>query len=229
MQAKRLSWLVILFLLLVGALPLLSMFVQSVFKNGTLSFSLLFTTFQNTHLLFSLFHTLLLGFIVAFFTAFVGTFMGLVLGKTDMSYRSVFVVIFITPLLIAPYILAFSWYALLGRHTFLGELLFSFWGVSFVLFSVYLPIPMLLTLLFTKQINPHLEESALLLYSWRKVLLKITLPLLFPSVLFSAILVFILTISEISVANFFRFDVFALQSFTAFSAFYDFKSATIFK
>jgi iron(III) transport system permease protein len=62
---------------------------------------------------------------------------------------------------------------------------------------------------------------------WWGVLYGVTLPLIAPAVLFSFLLVFILSFGEVSVANFLRYDLFALESFTYFSAFYDTRSATL--
>jgi len=67
-----------------------------------------------------------------------------------------------------------------------------------------------------------------LLSPWYCVLWHITLPLIRPSIYFSFLLVFILTISELSVANFLHFDIFPMQSFIQFSAFYDFTTATVY-
>ncbi len=135
--------------------------------------------------------------------------------------------IFLIPLLIPPYIFAFAWFELIGREGIWGELLFGFLGTAFVLFWVYLPIPMLLVKLFLEQVDPKLEESALLLCGWGSVLRFITLPLIAPVMVFSFLLVFILAFGEFSVANFLRYPVFVMESFTYFSAFYDFKMATV--
>jgi iron(III) transport system permease protein len=54
----------------------------------------------------------------------------------------------------------------------------------------------------------------------------ITIPLILPGVLLSAMLVFLLSFGEFSVPNFLRYDVFPVESFTQFSAFYNFKAAT---
>ena len=169
----------------------------------------------------------MLSLVVALFSTVIGTLLGIVLSKTTLPFRGIFLAVFIIPLLIPPYIFAFSWFEFIGREGVLGELFFGFWGVAFILFWVYLPIPMLLSRLFLAQIDPKLEESALLLCGWRGVLGSITLPLLKPVLIFSSLLVFILTFGEFSVANFLRYPIFPMESFTQFSAFYDFKMATV--
>lgn len=46
-----------------------------------------------------------------------------------------------------------------------------------------------------------------------------------PGVLLSVMLAFLLSFGEFSVPNFLRYDVFPVESFTQFSAFYNFKAA----
>ena len=106
------------------------------------------------------------------------------------------------------------------------DLLFGLPGSVLVLFSIYLPIPMLLTMIFLRTINPKLEEAGRLVTNWRGVLLGITIPQILPGLLLSAMLVFLLSFGEFSVPNFLRYDVFPVERFTQFSAFYNFKAAT---
>ena len=63
---------------------------------------------------------------------------------------------------------------------------------------------------------------------WRCVLSKITLVLMLPSAMVSFLLIFILSMGEFSVANFLRYDIFPMESFIQFSAFYDFRTATLY-
>jgi iron(III) transport system permease protein len=109
----------------------------------------------------------------------------------------------------------------------LSHLLFGFWGTFLVLFSIYLPIPILLSIFFLKQINPHFEEVARLMTGEFGVLKGIVLPLIKPALVLSFLLVFILSFGEIGVANVLRYEVFSQESFTQFSAFYDSKSAMV--
>lgn len=214
---------------LLGLLPVLSM-VTHTFYDTQQGFTL--SHYKNlltqASLGTSFLHSLTLALCVASLTTLLGTMLAILLAKTTLFFRSVWMLLLLIPLLIPPYILAYGWYTLVGRESMLGHLLFGFGGSAWVLFCVYLPIPVLLTMLFLRQINPRLEEAGLLFCSWHCVLWRITLPLIRPALYFSFLLVFILTISEFSVANFLHFDIFPMQSFIQFSAFYDFTSATIY-
>jgi iron(III) transport system permease protein len=60
------------------------------------------------------------------------------------------------------------------------------------------------------------------------VIAKIDLPLIAPGMFLGALFTFILTISELGVPLFLRYDVFTVQVFTQFAAFYDYRSAVLF-
>ena len=211
-----------------GLLPVLSMVAHTFYDAHGVTLSHYKVLFTQPSLVGSFSHSLGLGVFVASLTTLVGTSLGILFSKTTLRYRTVWVLLLLIPLLIPPYILAYGWYTLVGRESMLGHLLFGFWGSAWVLFCVYLPIPVLLTILFLRQINPKLEEAGLLVCSWYGVLWHITLPLVKPALYFSFLLVFILAVSELSVANFLHFDIFPMQSFIQFSAFYDFTTATVY-
>ena len=214
-----------LFAIIIGFLllsPILYMIIESLKTEQGFSFYL-YSKLLDIEIWHSFRESLYLAFLVAISTTIIGISLAILLGKTTLRFTNFFLLIFIIPLLIPPYILAYSWFELIGRD----ELLFSFWGVAFILFWVYLPIPILLGKLFLEQIEPKLEESALLFSNWWRVLRYITLPLIAPAIVFSFLLVFILAFGEFSVANFFRYPIFPMESFTQFSAFYDFKMATV--
>ncbi len=203
-------------------LPILDIIVDSFYNIDNINL-----LFQSS-IINSLINSLELGLSVATATTLIGISLGILFSKTTLPYSTLWIIILLIPLLIPPYILAYGWYMILGREGILGDLLFGFWGTAWILFSVYLPIPILLTIFYLRQINPKLEEAGLLICSWSCVIWKITLPLIRPAIYFSFLLVFILTISELSVANFLHFDIFPMQSFIQFSAFYDFTTATIY-
>ncbi|RUM74500.1 MAG: hypothetical protein DSZ12_05405 [Sulfurovum sp.] len=227
MIQRYVSWSVIAFITVLGIIPILFMLKDTFFDAQGFSLLGYQQLLKNKSLWHSFQNSLILAFSVAFSATLIGTFLGILLSKTSLTLRYVWFILLSIPLLIPPYILAYSWYALLGRESYFGTLLFGFWGSFFILFCVYLPIVILLISLFLRQINPRLEEAGLLVCPWFCVLSKVTLPLLKPAILFSFILVFILSIGELSVANFLRFDIFPMESFVQFSAFYDFKTATL--
>lgn len=156
---------------------------------------------------------------VTFLTLLVGVPLGILLTKTDIKGKNIFLSLFTFPLLLPPYTLALAW-----SH-FFTEWFFSFWGVLLVEFSLYLPLPLLATVLLLKSVPPQLENAGRVLFSWRDVLRHITLPLLLPSLLFIATLVFLLSFSNYAVPNFLRYNSLIVNIFVEFSAFYHYSTA----
>ncbi len=238
-MAKRVVlFLAALLLIIVGFLPLGVMLVRSLMVGGRVSLAVYQALLNSGREWNLLGHSFILSFLTATLTTLVGLPLGILFGRTDMPFRRLFPVLFTFPLLIPPYITAVSWVALLGRDGFLSRVLspdavkavsawlFGLPGCVMVLFSAFLPVVILLTMAYLKTIDPSVEEAGRLVAGWPRVLGKITLPLLLPGILFASLLVFLLTLGEYGVPSLLRYRVFAVESFTQFSAFYDFNAAT---
>ncbi|GBD93269.1 putative 2-aminoethylphosphonate transport system permease protein PhnV [bacterium BMS3Abin05] len=239
MRVKRAVLIFTVFLLvIIGLLPVAAMLIKSVMVNGHLSLSSYSGLFFSSHSRNLMGHSLVLSLWVTLLTTIIGLPLGILFAKTNLPFRRVFAVLFTIPLLIPPYINAISWFDLLGRGGIMARLLGPAWakttsswlfglpGCVLVLFSVFMPIVMLLTMTYLKTIDPRLEEAGRLVSRWPKVLREITVPLILPSVLLAAVLVFLLTFGEFGVPNFLRYDVYAVESFIQFSASYNFGAAT---
>ena len=238
MQKRVVLWFVVGLLTVIGLLPVLSMIFKSVLENGHFGLDAYRGVLVSGRQWTLMEHSLTLSALVTALTVLIGVPLGILLGKTDFPLKKVFVFLFVIPLLDPPYITAVSWFDLVGREGLLAPLLgqgftqlasrylFGLPGCTFVLFSTFLPIPMILTMVFLRTVNPELEEAGRLMSGWKKVLSGITLPLILPGILLAALLVFLLTFGEFSVPNFLRYDVFPVESFTQFSAFYNFRAAT---
>ena len=179
---------------------------------------------------------------MALATALASTLVGLPLGllfaKTDLPLRGVFVLLFTLPLVIPPYITAVSWADMLGPHGLgsslwseatalvVSGLLFGLPGSVLVLASTLMPAVMLATMTFVRTVNPRLEEAARLSARPLRVLCGITVPLMRPGLVLAATLVFLLALGEFGAPQFLRYAVFPVESFTQFSAFYNFGAAT---
>ena len=228
----------VILLFVIGVLPLFFMLLKSVVVDGRFSLAAYGGLLTSAHQWTLMGHSMLLSSLVTLFTVAVGLPLGILLGKTDLPFRRFFTFLFVTPLLIPSYIVAVSWFDLLGNNGVLvqifdasvirgaAHLLFGLPGCVFVMFSIFLPIPMLLTMISLRTINPRLEEAGRVVCGWRGIMRGITIPLIFPGVMLSAMLVFLLSFGEFSVPNFLRYAVFPVESFTRFTAFYDFKAAT---
>lgn len=230
-------WLIALLLVGLGLSPLVAIFAQSLVVDGRFSLELfhnLFASSQTRHLLIN---SLSLAGLVTLLSLLTGVPLGILLGKSDLRGRGLLTALFAIPLLIPPYVLGVAWLQLLGRQGLISRwlgggdwqmgshFLFSLAGCAWVLFTCYMPIIMLLTIAFIRTVNPRLEEAALLAAKWPRVLSRITVPLILPGILLGMLLTFLLSLGEFGVPLFLRINVFPVETFTQFSAYYDFGAA----
>jgi iron(III) transport system permease protein len=226
-------------LVAIGLLPVLAMIVNTFYVANGFSLEAYETLLASGKQLAPLMrHSLLLSTLVALLATAVGTPLGVLLGRTDLPLRGVFVMLLALPLLLPPYVVAVAWATALystgwiGRwfspatSQILSSTFFGFYGCIGALFTAFMPVVMLLTIAYGEMANPRLEQAGLLTSRWPYVLWRITLPLIAPAILFAAILVFLLTLGEVGVPTFLRYPVYTVEILTQFAAFYDFSAAT---
>jgi iron(III) transport system permease protein len=224
----------------IGLLPVLAMIANTFYVQGGFSLVAYYTLLSSGKILMPLIgHSILLSVFVTFFSIMLGVPLGVVLGRTDMPLRRAFTIALTLPLLVPPYVVAVGWFNVLGSRGWIGRLLspqateslssilFSLYGCIGTLSTVFMPVPMLLTIAYLSTVNPRLEHAGLLVSRWPNVLWRITLPLIRPAVLFAAIVVFLLALGDVSVPSFLRYPVYPLEILTQFAAFYDFSAATV--
>src|SRR5574337_279693 len=175
-------------LVVAGLLPVLAMGVKSIIVDGRFSLEnyKALLTLGRAQTLIS--HSVALSLLTTFFATIIGLPLGILLGKTDLPFGKLLIVLFAIPLLIPPYITAISWFYILGREGVIGRLLgpslaeltskwlFGLPGCVLIFFSTFLPIVILLTVTYLKTINPRLEEAGRLVSDWPGVLRSITIP-----------------------------------------------------
>lgn len=227
----------LLALLVIGVAPIVWLVVSTVADTGLADIGALALTGRQWRLLGN---TLLLGICVGLGTTVVGTPLGILLAKTDTPMKGRLYPLLMLPLCLPPYLLALAWFYLLGKRGLLAAVLgpgvgalssawlFSLWGNVFVLTSAYYPVTMVLVHTFVTAIDPAVEEAGRLFLPWRTVLARIDLPLIAPGMVLGALFTCILSISELGVPLFLRYDVFTVQVFTQFAAFYDTRAAVLF-
>ena len=229
-----------LLLAVIGLLPVAAMLKESVTADGGFSLdgyrALLRSEGQLARLMA---HSLALSILTASVSTPVGVALGALLGKTDLPLRGSLTLLFTVPLLLPPYVLAVAWFSILSGPHCLAPCCRILWsqkisleffglpGCAFVLATAFTPIAMLLTIAFIRTVNPRLEYAARLVSGWPNILLRITLPLMMPAISFAAVLIFLLSIGEISVPMYLRFPVYPVETLTQFAAFYDFRAANV--
>lgn len=161
--------------------------------------------------------------------------LGILLARADFPGKRFWRVVFLAPLVVPPYILALAWILASGKTGFLTSLTgiefpanwtYSLGGAIVVLGTSYFPLSMLATEAAARRVGGRQEEAALLYRNAGGVLRHITLPLVAPTVLATALIIFVLATVEFGVPGLLRVRVFTTEVFTAFAAFYDFGTAT---
>lgn len=231
---------VAILLALIGLSPVVAMVADTLYVDGSFSLkayqALLASDGQLTSLMG---RSLVLSLLTAGLATIVGVPLGILLGKSNLPFGGTLTALFTVPLLIPSYVLAVAWFAVLGRTGWLGEALpptvaevvssayFGLFGCVFVLYAAFMPVVMLLTITYLRAVNPQWENSARFVSGWPNILLRITVPLIAPAILFAAVLVFLLTLGEVGVPTYLRYPVYAAETLTQFAAFYDFRAATV--
>jgi iron(III) transport system permease protein len=228
----------VVLVMVIGLVPILVMLAKSVWVDGHVSLVYYLELLAGGRAWTLLAHSLAVSLPTALAAMAIGVPLGLLLSRTDLPFRRTFAIVFTVPLLIPPYITAVSWFDVLGRQgvlagavgptlaAILSDWLFGLPGCLLVLFSTFMPIVMLLTMVAARSVDPHLEEAARLVAGWPGVLKGITAPLITPSLALAGVLVLLLSLGEFSVPAYLRYDVFPVESFAQFSAFYNFGAAT---
>jgi iron(III) transport system permease protein len=179
--------------------------------------------------------TALLGAGVAIAATLIGAPLGLLLARADLPMKRLLRFALVIPLVIPPYILALAWIYVggpaglvaqaVGRDLLSGYT-YSLTGAIIVLGINFFPLSMLATEAAARRVDGRLEEAALLVARPRRVLWRITLPLIAPGITAAALIIFVLAISELGVPGLLRIRVYTTEIFTAFAALYDFGAAT---
>lgn len=183
-----------------------------------------------------LWNTTLLGTGTAVLATAIGAPLGLVLARIALPRKALLRIALAAPVLLPPYIVALAWTYLGSSRglvaTLVGRDLLSDWTYSvpaaiIVLSLVFYPLAMLATEVALRRVDGRLEEAALVAAPPGRVLWRITLPLVAPSVVAAALVIFVLAVSEFGVPGLLRVRVYTTEVFTAFAALYDFSHAIL--
>lgn len=150
----------------------------------------------------------------------VGVPLGVLLGRTNLPLGHAFPFLFAVPLALPPYVVALSWWSLLGSR------LEGLGGCVLVLATCAMPVVLFLTMIHVRGVPPPLEEAARLTTPWPGVLLGVTLPSALPGLLFGPVLAFLLSLGEFGVPMLLRCEVFPAETYTQFAAFHDVRTGT---
>lgn len=152
--------------------------------------------------------TLVLAFVVTLLVTPVGTLLAWLVARTDLPGKRLFELLIIVPIFLSPLLGALAWLALaapgsgfinglgqvlLGRRTDLVDI-YTFPGIVFVMFLYYVPYTYLFTIGALKNLDPALEDAARMIGGGIfATLRRVTVPLVLPALVSSALLVFVMS------------------------------------
>ncbi len=207
------KWIIILliidFMLLFQMLPLIYLLVKAFFPNGSFTletFSRLYTYAMNwsalKNTLIAASATMVLGTLIAFPLAWL-------VGRTNLYGKKLFRSLFVLTYMVPPYVGAMAWLRLLNpnvgdiniflRHLFgmaadaTGPInIYSLGGLIWVLTTFYYPYAFITISRAMEKMDPTLEEASRVSgASPIKTLFTVTLPMMTPSLIAGALLVFV--------------------------------------
>ncbi len=211
----------VLLLVVLILLPLLLLIFQ--WLTGT--DKTIFLSFISRETLLLISKSALLSSLAALLATIIGAVCAILLYKLKLSFSGFYKAALLLPLFISPYIFAVAWkdgfYWLFGN----AAALYSVAGVVFVHTLVFFPLTMIIIGSALSQIHAGYEEAGFMIVPFRRMLLKIIIPLIRPALTISFLLVLIFSLSDFSVPAFFGVHTFTTEVFTQFSAFYNYQLA----
>ncbi len=205
---------VILFLCILILYPVAILFNQSLRDdNGGWSLANYIETYTTLRSYRAIINTVIIGVSTALCSILIGTFLAWTVVCTDMPGRRVIELAAIIPFISSPLIGALAWILLASPNTglinqawfyFGGKVplinIYSVWAIVFVQTLYEAPIVFLMVAGALRTMNPTLEEASLGAgASIAATTLRVTLPLVAPSIVAGALLVFILAAEQFGV------------------------------
>ncbi|CBE69981.1 Iron(III) ABC transporter permease protein [Candidatus Methylomirabilis oxygeniifera] len=222
-------------IILLTASPLAALLI-SVFAGGIKAFSIL----ADSSILLLIGRTMLLAALATLWAMILGLPPAWILTRTDLPGRRILLAVAVLPLAIPPYIGAFTYITLLGPVGWANTAyqavggsgpivnIYGLWGGVFVLGLFTYPYILLMAGSALKGSDPALEEAA------RAVGLgpidafrRVTLPLLRPSLLAGALLVFLYALSDFGAVSLLRVNTFTTEIFHQLNTRFDQRNAAV--
>ena len=203
---------IVLFMVVFQVFPILYLVVKAFFPDGSFSletFERLYTYKMNwgalTNTLIAAFATMVLGTLLAFPLAWL-------VGRTNMYGKKFFRSLFVLTYMVPPYVGAMAWLRLLNKNvgtinlilramfqmdTNAGPLnIYTLTGMIWVLTTFYYPYAFITISRAMEKMDPSLEEAARVSgASPLKTVFTVTLPMMTPSLIAGALLVFVCAMS----------------------------------
>lgn len=214
-QEMVLTAVVAVLIVLLSLLPMLRLIKEIVAPGGTISDTAIRLGLANPVTWTATMNTLVVGFGGTALAVLLGTFVALLVTLTDIRGRSMLVLCYVMPLMIAPQVTALAWLQLFGPASpFLKMIgmappigtrnpLYSTQGIILLLGVQYGPLVFLLVRAGLRKLPRELIEAARSGgASWFTVLRTVVLPLMTPSIVAAAALAFVSCVGNFGIPAF---------------------------
>lgn len=198
--------LIIALLIIFEVIPLLYLFVKSVFPNGSFTLEAFKRVYSYDINFIAIRNTLITAFATTFFGMFIAFPLAFLVGRTNLYGKKIFRTMFVITYMVPPYVGAMAWLRLLNPRV--GSLnmliqrifglsgsifnIYTIWGMIWVLTCFYYPYAFITISRAMEKMDPSLEEAARISgASPLKTLFTITIPMMTPSLIAAALLVFV--------------------------------------
>ncbi len=151
--------------------------------------------------------------------------------RTDLRFRRLLRILVMVPLFVPSYVFALGWRQVFDRAGPLAEWLgglgvavpdaASPWGVVLVLTCRFFPLVALVAASGFDHLEPGLEEAGRISHGLCWVVSRITVPLVWPPIVASGLLIFNLTLVNYTVPSLLRVPTFPVEIFAAYSGLLD--------
>jgi iron(III) transport system permease protein len=193
--------------------PMSTMIVQSFIYNSRFSLQNYLLALRQPGNLIALRHTLEISLGSMIGSTLFGTFAAWIVARTDLPGRSILRTAFVFPFLIPPFIGALAWRQILGPVGYISKIYLAFTGSESVPWNIYSAAGIVLVMMMhsyplvyitalggLERMNPELEEAAQSSGARIfRVMRDVTLPLMAPTILAGAVLVFITEIANFGI------------------------------
>lgn len=197
---------IIVLLVVFEVLPLSYLFVKSFFPNDSFSLEAFKNVYSYDANYIAIRNTIVTAFATTFFGMLIAFPLAFLVGRTNLYGKKLFRTMFVTTYMVPPYVGAMAWLRLANPRVGTLNLLFqrltgtdasifnvyTVWGMIWVLTCFYYPYAFITISRAMEKMDPSLEEASRISgASPVKTLLRITIPMMTPSLIAAGLLVFV--------------------------------------
>ena len=212
--AELLLVLSIVILVVVVAIPILLIFGNAFFSDGSLNVKMVIKLLSQPDTYQALKNSLVIAGGVTILSTIIGVFFAWLVSRTDLPFKGTMKLLFLVPFMLPSFIGALAWKILLSpRSGYINKLLMSIFGLEEPLINIYslggiiavesmylFPFVFIQVAGAMERMDPTLEEAARISGAGLLTITrKITLPLMLPSIVAGALLVALYSLSHFGV------------------------------